>query len=51
MCKVRDPVLDVLLLQLEQQVVPTVVGLGKVVGAIVGIQVSTLKKVLLLLMI
>jgi hypothetical protein len=49
--KVKVPVLGALLLQLEPQDVPTVVGLEKVVGVIVGTQVSILKKVLLPLMI
>jgi hypothetical protein len=48
---VRAPVLGAPLLQLELQGVPTVVGLEKVAGVIVGIQVSILKKALLLLMI
>ena len=51
MCKVRDPVLDALLLPLEQQDVPIDVGLVRVDGVIVGIQVYTPKKEFLLLMI
>ncbi len=43
--KVRDLVLDVQQLQFVQQVVPTDVTLVKVVGVILGIQVSIPKKV------
>ena len=46
----RAPVLGAPLLQLEQQDVLTVAGLVKVGGVILGILVSTLKKVHLHLM-